>query len=78
MEMDLPRLAYSFASAFVKVGLFVLTIFTAFHANAAAVDTISVWLTVPFCVLAIYGSACAGEAIDRSIRRWMGWEVEPS
>jgi hypothetical protein len=78
MEMNLTRLVYSFVSFFLKAALLASTVFIAFRANAAAAGVLSAWLMVPFCALAIYGSKCAGEAIDELIRRTMGWEVEPS
>lgn len=78
MEMSLPRLVYSFASSFLKVALFITTVLIAYRANAVVTDTISPWFSLPFYGLAIFGSKCAGEAVDESIRRRLGWEVGSS
>ncbi|CDO37867.1 hypothetical protein SPHV1_420037 [Novosphingobium sp. KN65.2] len=74
----MARLTYSFVSAFLKIGVFVFTVLTAYRVNDATALNLGPWVTVPFVCFAILGTKCAGEAVDGFVRRKIGYTVTNS
>lgn len=70
------RIAYSFSSSFIKIFIFLLTLFVGYKVNQIGAGVIPVWQRLPFICLAIYGAKEFVELFDGWVRNRMGLDLQ--